>query len=61
MDDNKENIKCFLKLKPLFPPTRGERGVGRGDAWDLFHGNDVKRAFAKPEKRFLMESSGKEV
>lgn len=31
------------------------------EAFDLFHGNNAKIAFAKPEKRFLMESSSRDV
>lgn len=31
------------------------------EAFDLFFGNNVKIACAKPEKRFLMESSGRDV
>lgn len=50
--------QVFSKAETSFSPQIGARVV---DVFDLFHGNNVKIAFAKPEKRFLMESPGTDV
>lgn len=50
--------QVFSKAETSFSPQPGARAV---DVFDLFHANNVKIAFATREKRFLMESPGRDV